>query len=426
MRRSTIVSAVLLLLSSLAVSAMAQNTLEGQWVGKVKSPRGERDANATFKKAGDNYTGTISGFQPGQEVPLKNIKVDGDKVTAVAEVETPQAAITINYKFTLAGDTLNGQGSADFNGNAINFDLELKRGGSASAATSSGAATGSAPQDKLAGRWAGKIKSMQGEADANASFTKEGDKYSGTVSGMRPGQNIPLKNIKVEGNKVTAVAEVETPQAALVINYSFTIKGDTLNGTGALDFNGNAFTFDLDLKRADGTAPAAAAGSPSTPSARPARSGPEQPQQKQSIDYFVGKWNFRVVGRESALAPSPREGTVTFTKRADGKSVEGVVEGTADGKPYRDTIILAFDEASKMLTVTEKLASGAQISGRGDWSSPISIRFTVDPVKIKRQSLQLRRTLSIVAAHSFTVTEELSEDGGSFVRLGNAVYSRAQ
>jgi hypothetical protein len=29
-----------------------------------------------------------------------------------------------------------------------------------------------------------------------------------------------------------------------------------------------------------------------------------------------------------------------------------------------------------------------------------------------------------VAAHSFTVTEELSEDGGPFVRLGSAVYTK--
>ena len=133
-----------------------------------------------------------------------------------------------------------------------------------------------------------------------------------------------------------------------------------------------------------------------------------------------------MVGRESAIAPSPRQGTVSFTKRADGKSVEGVVEGTADGKPYRETMTFSFDETSKTLTITEKLASGTQINGRGDWSSPIAVRFAVDPVKIKGQSLQLRRTLSIVAAHSFTITEELSEDGGPFVRLGNAIYSRAQ
>ncbi|HSF25481.1 MAG TPA: hypothetical protein VLE20_14745, partial [Blastocatellia bacterium] len=54
----------------------------------------------------------------------------------------------------------------------------------------------------------------------------------------------------------------------------------------------------------------------------------------------------------------------------------------------------------------------------------ISIRFTIDPIKVKGQTVQLKRVISIVAAHSFTVTEELSEDGGPFVRLGSAVYSK--
>lgn len=280
-----------------------------------------------------------------------------------------------------------------------------------------------AQQDKLTGRWVGKVKSIQGERDASATFKKEGDKYTGTISGLRPGQDVALKDIKVDGDKVTAIAEIETPQAALVINYKFTLTGDAMNGQGSLDFNGNAINFDVELKRDNGAAPAAAS-TPAAP-ARPQRAASEQPQQKQSIDYFVGKWAFKVVGRESALAVAPREGFVTFTKRADGKSVEGVVEGTADGKPYRETMTLVFDETSKMLSSSEKLATGVQLTGKGDWSSPIAVRFAVDPVKIKGQTLQLRRTLSVVSGHSFTLTEELSEDGGPFVRLGNGVFSKA-
>lgn len=283
-------------------------------------------------------------------------------------------------------------------------------------------------QDKLAGRWVGKVKSIQGERDANATFKKEGDKYVGTMSGLRPGQEITLKDIKLDGDNLTAIAEVETPQATIVINYKFTLKDDAMNGQGSLDFNGNAINFDVELKRDNGTGATsgAATASSQTPPARQQRPTIEQPQQKQSIDYFVGKWSFRIVGRESALGAAPREGFVTFTKRPDGKSAEGVVEGVADGKPYKETVVLAYDESSKMLTVSEKLASGIQVNGKGDWSSPIAIRFAVDPISAKGQSLQLRRTLSVVAAHSFTVTEELSEDGGPFIRLGNGIYSRAQ
>lgn len=425
MRRSVIVGAALLLIQLLAVSALAQDKLSGNWVGKVKSPRGERDANATFKKEGDKYTGTISGLMPGQQVPLKDIKVDGDNVTAVAEMETPQATITINYKFTLQGDALNGQGSLDFNGNPVNFDVELKRNAGVAAAANAPANAASGG-DKLAGKWTGKVKSIQGERDANATFKKEGANYTGTISGLRPGQDIPLKNIKLDGEKLTAVAEVETPQATIVINYDFTLKGDAMNGKGSLDFNGTPFSFDVELKRDSGAASTAAATSAPQTQAGRQRSQVEQPQQDQSIDYFIGKWSFKFIGRESAIAPAPREGVVTFTKSSDGKSAVGVVEGTADGKPFKETITLVFDEASKKLTATEKTAGGAQLNGVGDWSSPIAIRFMLNPVKVGGQSLQIRRTISVVAGHSFTVTDELSEDGGPFVRLGNAVYSKAQ
>lgn len=77
-----------------------------------------------------------------------------------------------------------------------------------------------------------------------------------------------------------------------------------------------------------------------------------------------------------------------------------------------------------MLSFSERLR-GLQITSKGDWTSPISIRFTVDPIKVKQQTLQLRRTIGIISAYSFTVTEELSENGGPFVRLGQAIFSKA-
>ena len=53
-------------------------------------------------------------------------------------------------------------------------------------------------------------------------------------------------------------------------------------------------------------------------------------------------------------------------------------------------------------------------------------RCSASKIKVtaKKQKLQLRRTISVVAAHSFTVAEELSEDGGPFVRLGSAVFTK--
>lgn len=279
-----------------------------------------------------------------------------------------------------------------------------------------------AAQDKLEGRWEGKVQAPQGERPTAVTFKKQGESYTGTTTGMR-GDEIALKEIKVEGNKVTAIAVIETPQGGLTVNYNFELQGEALKGEGSVDFGGQAFTFTYDLKRVSEKTAAAPA-----PSDRPqqpaARLRVEKPVQKQSLDYFVGQWTFKYLGRESALGSAPREGTVTFTRSADGKSLEARVSGKSEAGPYQESAVITFDEAAKQLTFAEKLSTGVRLRSRADWTSPAAIRFTVEPVKIKGQSLQLKRTMNVVAPHSFTVVEELSEDGGPFVRLGQAVYTR--
>jgi hypothetical protein len=275
--------------------------------------------------------------------------------------------------------------------------------------------------EKLAGRWAGTVDGLQGKQNAVATFKKEGDKYTGTISGLRPGSDATLKDIKIDGDKVTAKTEVESPQGNVVVNYAFVVQGDTLKGKGEVEFGGQTYGFDFDLKRGG---EAATGQQPSQPAPQPPRREVPQPQQKQSLNYFVGQWSFNWIGRESALGPAPREGTTTFTMLPDGKSLDVRTEGKSDGKAFAETAAITFDEATKKMTFSEKAASGVQIQSKADWSSPISIRFTVDPIKVKGQTLQLKRVISIVAAHSFTITEELSENGGPFVRLGSAIYTR--
>lgn len=281
--------------------------------------------------------------------------------------------------------------------------------------------------DRLVGRWEGKLSSIQGERPTAAIFKKSGDVYTGRTLGLRPGMEIELKDLKFEGETLTAQADVETPQATLTINYTFKLEGETLKGQGALEFGGQPITFSIELKRVsnDTESPlmSAQAARGAGPAAAP-RPPVVQPQQKQSPDYFVGQWNFRYIGRESPLGSAPREGTVSFTKRADGRTLDAKVSGRAASGAYSESWVLAFDETLRRFTMTEKLANGTQVNASGDWAIPISIHFTIVPLKVGGHNLKVRRTISIIAAHSFSVTEEISEDGGSFVRLGSAIYSR--
>jgi hypothetical protein len=276
--------------------------------------------------------------------------------------------------------------------------------------------------DKLAGRWVGAVEGPLGKQNAVASFKKDGDKYTGTITGLRPGSDATLKDIKLDGDKVTAKVEIESQQGSAVVNYTFVVQGETLKGKAEAEFGGQTYAFDYDLKRG-AELPAGAAAAPPAQQPPPRREVP-QPQQKQSLSYFVGQWTFNWIGRESALGPAPREGTTTFTLRPDGKSLDAKTVGKADDKAFTESAVITFDDATKMMTFSERLANGVQVQSSGDWRSPISIRFTVEPIKVKGQTFVLKRIISIVAAHSFTITEELAENGGPFVRLGSAIYSR--
>lgn len=280
---------------------------------------------------------------------------------------------------------------------------------------------GSAQTDRLQGRWEGTVQSPQGERRVVALIKKEGDTYTGSITGIRG--TLPFTEITVEGDKVLAVAEIASPQGVIPIRFRFTLKEDAMSGEGEVEFSGQSFSFVYDLKRTSED--------PTPPSQPPSGSEPSvprvvpQPQQRQSLDYFVGQWSFKWIGRESPLGPGgTREGTVTYRLTPDGRALEAHVSGRSDEGAYQESATLSFDPERKVLTVSERLMNGIVWRSQGDWSSPIAIRFAVEPLTVKGHRLQLRRTISVISAFSFSVLDELSEDGGPFIRLGHAMFSK--
>jgi len=155
------------------------------------------------------------------------------------------------------------------------------------------------------------------------------------------------------------------------------------------------------------------------------RPSPPQPQQHQGLDYFAGSWKFSWIGRESAITPGPRTGTVTFTRTSTPNSLDMQVEGSSEAAgAYKESGVITWDEAKKTLTTREHLASGVDVACAGDWSSPIGVHFECDPVTFKGQTLKLRRNYQILSPTSFSITEELSTNGGAFVRLGTGDFRK--
>ena len=178
------------------------------------------------------------------------------------------------------------------------------------------------------------------------------------------------------------------------------------------------------------TSPQAPAGnvSPQTPSGPTGilgRKGPPQPQLKQSLEYFVGTWGVVWGGREGALSPGPRNGTVTYTRLPNSNFLEirgdGKVEG---GGAYKEVGTIGWHEGQKIIALHEKSSAGVDVLSIGDWTSPISIRFESAPIRVKSETFLVRRIYSIVSPGSFTVTEEQSADGKTFTRIGVGLFGK--
>jgi hypothetical protein len=171
-------------------------------------------------------------------------------------------------------------------------------------------------------------------------------------------------------------------------------------------------------------------GTNTTPAQPPAggilgRPSPPQPTQKQSLDYFVGAWQFKWTGRESPLTPGPRTGTVVFQRLGSTPFVEMQTQGQVDGgAAYEETGTLGWHADRKIMAMHERLAGGIGVLSVGDWSSPIALRFDSAPVRVAGQTIRLKRTFTILSATSFSVSEELAIDDGPFTRLGSGVFAR--
>jgi hypothetical protein len=79
----------------LAVPAFAAD-VDGQWTGSVETPMGSIPVGFTFKADGATLTGTSLG-PDGAQIPIKNGKVDGAKISFSVEIDFGGMAIVLDY-----------------------------------------------------------------------------------------------------------------------------------------------------------------------------------------------------------------------------------------------------------------------------------------------------------------------------------------
>ena len=98
------VLALALGLMLLAAPAFAHDA-DGKWEGMIDTPMGAIPVGFTLKTDGAAVTGTSLG-PDGAAIPIKNGKVDGNKISFSVDIDFGGMAIMLNYQGTAAPDKI--------------------------------------------------------------------------------------------------------------------------------------------------------------------------------------------------------------------------------------------------------------------------------------------------------------------------------
>ena len=104
MRKVLFALFMMLALTFAATPARAAD-VDGKWAGTIETPMGSFQVAFTFKADGATLTGTQTGMD-GMEIPIKNGKIDGDKISFVVTLDFGGMAFDLNYTGVVKPDEL--------------------------------------------------------------------------------------------------------------------------------------------------------------------------------------------------------------------------------------------------------------------------------------------------------------------------------
>ena len=95
--------------------------VDGKWSGSLDTPMGAVQVGFNFKADGAALTGTTTG-PDGAEVPIKNGKIDGDKISFVVTIDFGGMMFDLNYTGVVAPETA--KLTIDFMGMPMSFEVK--------------------------------------------------------------------------------------------------------------------------------------------------------------------------------------------------------------------------------------------------------------------------------------------------------------
>ena len=95
--------------------------IDGKWSGSIDTPMGAIPIEFNFKADGATLSGSMGGAD-GTQVPIKNGKIDSNRISFNVSVDFGGMSLDFVYTGTVSGDTL--QMSSDFMGMPFMFSVK--------------------------------------------------------------------------------------------------------------------------------------------------------------------------------------------------------------------------------------------------------------------------------------------------------------
>ena len=105
----------------LAAAPARAADVDGKWSGSLDTPMGAVQVGFTFKADGATLTGSTSG-PDGGEVPIKNGKIDGNKISFVVTLDFGGMMFDLNYTGVVSPDVV--KLTIDFMGMPMSLDVK--------------------------------------------------------------------------------------------------------------------------------------------------------------------------------------------------------------------------------------------------------------------------------------------------------------
>ena len=119
--RHAVLSLVVMLAFVLVAAPARAADVDGKWTGSIDTPMGAIQLGFSFKADGAVLSGSMTGMD-GAELPIKNGKIDGNKISFVVSLDFGGMGFDLNYTGVVSPESL--QMSSDFMGMPFMFEMK--------------------------------------------------------------------------------------------------------------------------------------------------------------------------------------------------------------------------------------------------------------------------------------------------------------